>query len=50
MIFFKYNETCETGLYPPDPSTVAPEYVVNLDLPPEQRWAELSAQYQKPVI
>jgi len=33
--------TCAQGKYPPDPSTAAKTFVINLDLPPEQRWLEL---------
>ncbi|XP_059154122.1 acid ceramidase-like [Physella acuta] len=35
------NVTCETGKYPPDPKTKVGTFVINLDLPPEKRWAEL---------
>jgi len=35
---------CANGLYPPDPSTKVGSYVINLDLPPEQRWAELAKE------
>lgn len=46
----KPEQVCENGKYPPDPSTsFVPTYVVNLDLPPSQRWQELSRKYQKPV-
>ncbi|RUS81319.1 hypothetical protein EGW08_010926 [Elysia chlorotica] len=34
--------TCQTGKYPPDPKTKVGTYVINLDLPPEQRWTELA--------
>ncbi|CAL1548652.1 unnamed protein product [Lymnaea stagnalis] len=34
--------TCATGKYPPDPKTKVDTYVVNLDLLPSQRWAELA--------
>ncbi|CAL1548651.1 unnamed protein product [Lymnaea stagnalis] len=37
------NVTCESGKYPPDPATKVSTYVINLDLPPEKRWAELGA-------
>ncbi|KAH9496026.1 Acid ceramidase, partial [Bulinus truncatus] len=37
------NVTCQTGKYPPDPKTKVGTYVINLDLPPEKRWAELGA-------
>ncbi|RNA05909.1 acid ceramidase-like [Brachionus plicatilis] len=44
------EQVCENGKYPPDPSTsFVPTYVVNLDLPPSQRWQELSRKYQKPL-
>ncbi|KAI8799042.1 acid ceramidase-like [Biomphalaria glabrata] len=37
------NVTCSTGLYPPDPkSKVTETYVIDLDLPPSQRWNELA--------
>jgi len=36
------NVTCEKGKYPPDPSTKVGTYIINLDLPPEQRWVELA--------
>ncbi len=46
-----WDETCETGKYPPnDPSRNVPTYVLNLDLPPEQRWVEISTKYQQPVL
>ena len=46
-----WDETCETGKYPPkDQSTVVPTYVVNLDLPPEQRWVEIASQYKEEVF
>jgi acid ceramidase len=44
-----FDETCETGKYPPDPSTVVPTYVVNLDLAPELRWKEITTKYAKPL-
>ncbi|XP_012944643.1 acid ceramidase [Aplysia californica] len=34
--------TCEKGLYPPDSKTKVGTYIINLDLPPEQRWAQLA--------
>lgn len=34
--------TCAKGKYPPDPSTAVKTFIINLDLPPEQRWAELA--------
>lgn len=37
-----YNGTCVSGTYPPDKSRLVPEYVVNLDLPPIQRWTEMA--------
>jgi hypothetical protein len=49
IFILKYNETCETTKYPPDQSTLAPTYVVNLDLPPEQRWVELAKKYKGPI-
>ena len=30
-------------------STVAPKYTVNLDLPPEQRWSAVTADYAEPM-
>lgn len=44
-----FNETCETGKYPPAADTIAPTYEVNLDLPPQERWNALSTKYQKPM-
>jgi hypothetical protein len=45
-----WDETCVTGKYPPtDPSLFVPTYVVNLDLPPEQRWVEIAKKYRQPV-
>uniref|UniRef100_A0A2C9JL22 Acid ceramidase n=1 Tax=Biomphalaria glabrata TaxID=6526 RepID=A0A2C9JL22_BIOGL len=37
------NVTCQKGQYPPDPKTKVGTFVINLDLPPEKRWAELGA-------
>lgn len=46
----KSDQVCETGKYPPDPATsYVPTYEVNLDLPPDLRWLELSRKYEKPV-
>jgi acid ceramidase len=44
-----FNETCESGKYPPDQATIAPTYVINLDLPPSERWKPLAKQYIKPI-
>ncbi|XP_076321003.1 acid ceramidase-like [Tachypleus tridentatus] len=35
---------CKTGAYPPESSRKVPKYVINLDLPPEQRWTKLVAE------
>ncbi|CAF0760601.1 unnamed protein product [Brachionus calyciflorus] len=49
-VLAKYEEICEQAKYPPDPKTsFVPTYVVNLDLPPSQRWVEISKIYQKPL-
>ncbi|XP_046355267.1 acid ceramidase-like [Haliotis rufescens] len=37
----KYNESCVRGTYPPSPEKKVKTYVVNLDLPPEQRWTHV---------
>ncbi|CAG5116609.1 unnamed protein product, partial [Candidula unifasciata] len=34
--------TCEKGKYPPDPKTQVGTFIINLDLPPEQRWTNLA--------
>lgn len=44
-----YNETCETNKYPPDQNTIAPTYIVNLDLPPETRWTPITVKYAEPL-
>jgi hypothetical protein len=45
-----WDETCVTGKYPPtDPSLFVPTYVVNLDLPAEQRWVDISKKYSQQV-
>ncbi|GAB6029115.1 Solute carrier 6 [Chamberlinius hualienensis] len=36
---------CVSSSYPPVPKLNISEYVINLDLPPEQRWANLSVKY-----
>uniref|UniRef100_A0A646QE44 Acid ceramidase n=1 Tax=Hemiscolopendra marginata TaxID=943146 RepID=A0A646QE44_9MYRI len=36
-----YTEECVTNAYPPSSARKVPTYVVNLDLPPEQRWTQL---------
>ncbi|XP_064607655.1 acid ceramidase-like [Liolophura sinensis] len=36
-----FTEKCESGLYPPDSNWSIPTYVVNLDLPGEERWTEV---------
>lgn len=38
------QQTCEKSAFPPDKRDVVPTYVVNLDLPPLQRWAPLVAE------
>ncbi|XP_053398539.1 acid ceramidase-like [Mercenaria mercenaria] len=37
-----YTETCVHGTYPPKPDRRVPEYIINLDLPPSQRWNQLA--------
>jgi len=45
-----WDETCVTGKYPPtDPSLFVPTYVVNLDLPAEQRWVDISKKYSQQI-
>jgi hypothetical protein len=45
-----WDETCVTGKYPPtDSNLFVPTYVVNLDLPAEQRWVEIAKKYRQPV-
>ncbi|KAK6168399.1 hypothetical protein SNE40_020941 [Patella caerulea] len=36
-----YKEECVKDAYPPPASRLVKEYIINLDLPPEERWAEL---------
>jgi len=38
-----------TGKYPPGPDVQVPTYVVNLDLPPQMRWADIAAKHKVPV-
>jgi len=38
-----------TGKYPPGPDVQVPTYIVNLDLPPEMRWADIAAKHKVPV-
>lgn len=42
----KWDETCVTGKYPPGPDVQVPTYVVNLDLPPEKRWADIAVKHK----
>ncbi|CAL4066544.1 unnamed protein product [Meganyctiphanes norvegica] len=35
---------CETKSYPPDKSMVVPKYIINLDLPPKERWRSLISE------
>jgi acid ceramidase len=47
-----FTEHCivgETSKYPPPASTNVPQYVVNLDLPANQRWAEIAGKYQSEI-
>lgn len=39
-----FNDTCVQGQYPPPSQRRVKEYVINLDLPPEQRWQELGKE------
>lgn len=36
-----FKEECITGAYPPAAGRKIPSYVINLDLPPEQRWNQV---------
>jgi len=38
------GDSCVHGKYPPPPSYQIKEYVINLDLPPGQRWAEVGKE------
>jgi hypothetical protein len=48
-LFLKWEDECETSAWPPKPETLAPTYVVNLDLPPKQRWNDVVTIYKSQV-
>ncbi|CAF1466678.1 unnamed protein product [Adineta ricciae] len=37
---------CLSGQYPPKPERLLPTYVVNLDVPPVERWQDLASKYK----
>lgn len=39
-----FNGSCVTGNYPPDESRRVSGYVINLDLPPTQRWKQVAME------
>lgn len=45
-----FQEKCVTDAWPPAPNTKVPTYVVNLDLPPSQRWNQIAKIYQKEIL
>ncbi|KAH3838740.1 acid ceramidase-like [Dreissena polymorpha] len=44
-----YNDSCVQGQYPPPKDRRVPNYVINLDLPPEQRWLQLGADKHREI-
>ena len=42
-----FQEECVKGTYPPKKGSTVPNYKINLDLPPEQRWNELAKDKNK---
>ncbi|XP_060561596.1 acid ceramidase-like isoform X2 [Ruditapes philippinarum] len=44
-----YTETCVQGAYPPKAHLKVPEYVINLDLPPSQRWNQLASDKKNEI-
>lgn len=45
-----FDETCATGQYPPtDKSLLVPTFIINLDLPPAQRWQQVASVKAKEI-
>ena len=44
-----FDEDCVTDAYPPKENTLVPTYVLNLDLPPQQRWNEIVTAFKPQV-
>lgn len=44
-----YNGTCVTGAYPPKESRRVKEYVLDLDLPPTQRWTQVATEKRNEI-
>ncbi|XP_052791984.1 acid ceramidase-like [Mya arenaria] len=45
----QYNDSCVQVPYPPSKDRAVPEYIINLDLPPEQRWAQVAMEKRKEI-
>ncbi|XP_045202882.2 acid ceramidase-like [Mercenaria mercenaria] len=45
-----FNDTCVEGKYPPPAQRQVKEYVINLDLPPEQRWQKLASEKRHEIV
>ena len=45
----KFGAQCLTDQWPPKADRVVPTHIVNLDLPPVQRWNEVAAAYKPQV-
>ncbi|KAG7166271.1 Acid ceramidase-like 2 [Homarus americanus] len=43
-------ESCETNAFPPKQSDAAPRYIINLDLPPQERWTKLVTEKKNDVL
>lgn len=43
------EQICVDDAWPPAESTIVPTYVLNLDLPPKQRWLEISKTFKPQV-
>lgn len=45
-----FNDTCVKGMYPPPAQRGVKEYVLNLDLPPEQRWQQIASEKRHEIV
>ncbi|CAF4455262.1 unnamed protein product, partial [Rotaria socialis] len=45
-----FGEQCLSDQWPPKPDRIVPTYVVNLDLPPVERWKNISTIYKPAII
>lgn len=43
------TDTCVQGSYPPKSSQKVPEYIINLDLPPSQRWNAVAVEKKNEI-